>query len=207
MATRPVADRLIRCDGVSSSLPHRRENTLSPRLPGQTVRSVLMGRTGTRIAFPAEAGSKNWKVPVTRPLLSSWFYTVANQNHVCSFHPAAQPGTSTSAAVAWTTCDRRKRSTPSLAQLLLESLMCISPGLSLGAVGGGRVESDSFLSPVPAPLLVHALPKSFDSTFTARWMWLGKYSRVSPGLRVISWHSGCHRFNREQIKRNGLQWQ
>lgn len=160
-----------------------------------------MGRTGTRIIFPAEAGSKNWRVPVTRPPLSSWFYMVANQNHVCSSHPAAQPGSFASAAVAWTTCDRRKRSTPSLAQLLLESLMCISPGLCLGAVVGGRVESDSFLSLVPAPLLIHALPKSFHSTFTARWMWLGKYSSVSPGPWVISWHSGCHRLTSSRLRK------
>lgn len=182
MATRSVLTSWFVCDGVSSSLPYWRENTLSPQLPGQTVRLVLMGRTGTRIAFPAEAGSENWRVPVTRPLLSSWFYTEANQNHVCSSHPAAQPDSSASAAVAWTTCDRRKRSTPPLLLLLLESLMCIRPGLSPGVVGAGWVESDSFLSLVPAPLLIHDLPKGFHSTLTARWMWLDEYSSVSPGL-------------------------
>lgn len=45
-----------------------------------------MGTTGTQITFSAEAGSENWRVPLTRPLLSSQFYTEPNSNHVCS-HP------------------------------------------------------------------------------------------------------------------------
>lgn len=39
-----------------------------PLAAGRTLRSVLMGTTGARITFPAEAGSENWRVPATRPL-------------------------------------------------------------------------------------------------------------------------------------------
>lgn len=120
-----------------------------------------MGRTGARIAFPAEAGSENWRVPVTRPLLSSRFYTEPNQNHVCASHPTARPGSSASAAVTWTTCDRRKRSTPPLAPLLLESLSCITPRLSRG----GEVESDSFLSLVPVESPPHRWSVPFLRAF------------------------------------------
>lgn len=74
-----------------------------PSAAERTVRSVLMGKTGTQIGFPAEAGSENWRVPVTRPLLSSRFYTEPNQNHVCS-HPAdlrVQPARLASQQVLW----------------------------------------------------------------------------------------------------------
>lgn len=57
-----------------------------PLAAGRTLRSVLMGTTGTQITFPAEAGSENWRVPVARPLLSSRSDTEPNSNHVCS-HP------------------------------------------------------------------------------------------------------------------------
>lgn len=70
--------------GAMGCPAHEHANPL--RLPGRTLRSVLMGTTGTQITFPAEAGSENWRVPATRPLLSSWSYTEPNSNHVCS-HP------------------------------------------------------------------------------------------------------------------------
>lgn len=62
-----------------------------------------MGTTGTRITFSAEAGSENWRVPVTRPLLSSQSYTEPNSNHVCS-HPVdlrVQPAWLASWQVLW----------------------------------------------------------------------------------------------------------
>lgn len=60
-------------------------NMLTPQLQGEHW-PALMGTTGTQITFPAEAGSENWRVPATRPLLSSRSYTEPNSNHVCS-HP------------------------------------------------------------------------------------------------------------------------
>lgn len=75
------ADRLIRCDG----LPPRTKHTI-PLLPGEHCALCWWARRAPNITFPAEAGSENWRVPVTRPLLSSWSYTEPNSNHVCS-HP------------------------------------------------------------------------------------------------------------------------
>lgn len=68
--------------------------------------------------------------------------------------------------------------------------------------GGSRKWFLSVSGPrgVPTPPLIRALPQSFHSTFAARWMWLGKYSSVSPGPKVISWHSSCHRLTRNRLR-------
>lgn len=90
---------------------------------------------------------------------------------------------------------------PLLLPLLFESLLCITP---LGSLG--KVVSDSSLclaskdSPPPPPNPA-ALPQSFHSTLGTRWMWLEKYSSVSPGPKVISWYSSCHWLTRSRLRK------
>lgn len=60
--------------------------------------------------------------------------------------------------------------------------------LSLRVLEGSWVESYTILPLVPAPLLICALSQSFYSTFTARLMWLRKYSSLSQRPWGISLH-------------------
>lgn len=159
-----------------------------------------MGRTGARIAFPAEAGSENWRVPVTRPLLSSRFYTEPNQNHVCASHPAARPGLVRKCCGPLYNMWSQEAFNPSP-----RTIVTWIPLVYNATVVSGGWSRKWFLSVsgprgVPAPPLIRALPQSFHSTFAARWMWLGKYSSVSPGPKVVSWHSSCHRLTRNRLR-------
>lgn len=80
---------------------------------------------------------------------------------------------------------------PSFSSLLFESLLCITPQGSLG-----EVVSDSSMCPdsrdIPPP------SSSFQSRLSTRWMWLGKYSSLSPGPQVISC---CHGLTSSRLRK------
>lgn len=81
--------------------------------------------------------------------------------------------------------------TPSLLPLLFESPFCAALLVSLGG------SNKWFLSVLG---LQRCSPPlwSFQSRLGARWMWLGKYSSVSPDSRVISC---CHRLTRSRLRK------
>lgn len=165
---------------------------------GWTLCSVLMGTTGTRITFLAEAGSENWRVPVTRPLLSSRSYTEPNSNHVCS-HPVdlcIQPAWLAGWQVLWS--PEQHVISGSIQPFPLAIVIWI-PSLcnSTGSLG----ESGKWFLSVSGLQRHSPPPRSFHSRLGTRWMWLGKYSSLSPGPKVISWYSSCHKLTRSRLRK------
>ncbi len=158
-----------------------------------------MGTPGTQIMYPAEAGSENWRVPVTRPLLSSRSYTEPNSNHVCS-HPVdlrTQPAWLAVWQVLWSFEQHAISGnfSPYFSPLLFESLLCIAPLGSLGETGKWFLSVSGLHRHSPPA------PWSFRWGLGTRWMWLGKYSSLSPGPKVISWYSSCHRLTRSRLRK------
>lgn len=83
---------------------------------------------------------------------------------------------------------------PSLLPLLFESLLCITPLGSLGESGKWFLSVSGLQRHSPPP-------RSFHSRLGTRWMWLGKYSSLSPGPKVISWYSSCHWLTRSRLRK------
>lgn len=82
---------------------------------------------------------------------------------------------------------------PSLLPLLFESPLCVT---LLGSLGGS---GKRFLT--VSGLQRHTPPSRFHSRLGTRWMWLGKYSSLSPGPKVISWYSSCHGLTRSRLRK------
>lgn len=179
-------------------------NVLPLLPPGQ--HSVLMATIGTRIRFPAEAGSENWRVPAPRPLFPPG-HTWTQTQTMC----VLTLWTST-CLTGWllgkrlslflTTFDRRKHSVPPSCHCYLSPPVFVGLFVSVGKTGKWFL----FLSSLHG----HTPPcQSFRSKLARRSMWLGKYSSLSPGPKVISWYSSCHRLTRSRLEEKGFNspWQ
>lgn len=110
-----------------------------PSAAGWTLCSVLMGTTGTRITFPAEAGSENWRVPLTPSFLPVLHRAKLKP---CVFSPCGPPHTAGLAGWLVGKCCgllnnmwSQETFSPSLLPLLFESPFCVTPLGSLGESG------------------------------------------------------------------------
>lgn len=186
------ADRLIRCDGLP------RAWTCCPLLPGEHCTLCWWARRALRSRF-----QQKQEVRIGGFLLPGPFFPPGPTQSQTQTMCVLTLWTSAYNRPGWLVgkcCGRlnnmRSQETfsPSLLPLLFESLLCVTPLRSLGESGKWFLSVSGLQRHSPPPW-------SFHWRLGTRWMWLGKYSSLSPGPKVISWYSSCHWLTRSRLRK------
>lgn len=175
-----------------------RMNMQSPRLLGEHCALCSWGRWARRSRFQQKQEVRIGGFLLPGPSFLPFLHEAKLKP--CVFAPCGPPHTAcstgwlASAVVLLTTWDLRKHFSPSLLPLLFEAHLSVSLSGSLEARG------KRFL--YMSGLQRHTPPCSgFHSRLGTRWMWLGKYSSLSQGPKVISCYSSCHGLTRSRLRK------